>query len=72
MRLKHKFISIDGFSIDQEEQLLIMDDVCLNCNIKFSYDFQIERKSVKIFYEILNNNYPCLTEEEYMIKKLIE
>lgn len=80
--LKHRFGFYSsmkkGFFELNNNHPLMNDDYCEICNKeakelhRFSKDLYFNHMD-KINIEIeMNKNYPCLTEEEYTIKKLLE
>lgn len=83
MRLKHKFI--DEYDsreiIDDPSERLILGDYCVNCNLIvgniISNIFEKEQadlttRNFKISYDNINELYPCITDEEFLIKKALE
>lgn len=58
-----------GFMIDEEMQKMfekLLDKYTIDSNIE-EYESDLE-----FCYKILNKKHPCLTEEEFTIKRLLE
>jgi hypothetical protein len=74
MKLNHIFIDNIGYKIDQINNLTIIDDICIYCNLKIDISIveSVNRKGITTHYYELNKLYPCLTEKELLIKKLLE
>jgi hypothetical protein len=80
MILRHKFtnkyyIQTNIKYVNEATERLVMDDYCIYCGLII--DRKLEGLSTMFEYKFehfnyLNENYKCLTEEEYIIKKLLE
>lgn len=73
MNIAHIFKDAIGNLIDKGESLII-SDVCVNCNFHISVDFVLNNNfnSNNYKYELISKLVPCLTEEEFVIKQLLE
>lgn len=85
MRIKHKFA--DGFSgvgiigyptfinLIHIDGCLLEGDICIYCGFKINLEIENifkDTSSIRKFKNSLNESYPCLTEEEFIIKGLLE
>jgi hypothetical protein len=74
MKITHQFVDTIGNIIDHFATSLILSDRCLFCNLQINQDIinAINKTNLDMYYKSLNKLYPCLSEEEYLIKKLLE
>lgn len=81
MRLYHKYIAEITFrkvrtdEIIQSDERLIEGDSCIYCNLFITKDLSKsfdDDSDLLGKYAKLNIDYPCITEEEYIIKSLLE
>ena len=73
--LKHKFKSTDGAIITTGYLNLFAYDWCTICN-KYVYELNetldIKDNNIQKQFDFLDKNHPCLTEDELIIKNIIE
>jgi hypothetical protein len=71
--IQHEFY--DGGFLIKEYQPLIIGDMCKFCGLIVNrhIDRHINNEvTIAIQKDQVNEKYPCITEEEYIIKKLLE
>lgn len=78
--INHEFISKHGKLIVPSIYVnLVETDRCIHCN-KYFFEFKLEYFEFKLEYLFLlekqiiicNEKYPCISEEELIIKSIIE
>ena len=81
MRKNHKFVEYYNninYIVLECHKKLYSEDICLYCNLMINKDMEklfdpySEKNDIKNIHNIINKNYPCITEEEFIIKKLLE
>ncbi len=84
MILRHKFLEThmmqqDDDFIREPKERLVEDDFCVYCDLIITKDMATIFDDddplcpgYQLAYNEINNLYKCLTEEEYLIKKLLE
>lgn len=76
-RLNHKFISRYNSIINDKYGGLIKTDKCIFCEktvneLEENLNYNFHTLKVINQIDFLNENSPCITEDEYIIKNIIE
>jgi hypothetical protein len=84
--MRHKFYKQIKSIVNQSSELLIQGDHCAYCNLiitkeirKSIFDYNTDNKYSLYFdnfliraYNEINEQYNCISDEEYLIKKMLE